>query len=406
MTSARPAQARSSEAVTAAASGGFDAVLCFGAVDWWYHNRGHFDLQLMRRIAGELPVLYVNSLAMRVPRPSEGSMFLRRIRRKLGSLARGLRAVEGDFHVLTAAYAPGPVTGRVARPLVRLQIRRALRRLGARRPAIWVTTPTAYPFLRRLPGRLLVYNRTDRYEEFPGVDRERIARYDRALKTRAYVTVYCSASLLERERAQCARAVFLDHAVDFERFAAPGEEEDPPELRAVPRPRAGFVGALDAHTFDPDFFLAVARRLPEVSFVLVGGSTLPEGWAPLPNVHRLGQKPYEEVPAYARACDVLFMTWRRSPWIEVCNPVKLREYLATGRPVVSTPFEELRRYEGAVHVAGEPEAFAEAIRRALAEARGSARAGERQALVRSPSWSRQADRALDLLREASAREGL
>src|SRR5690606_25451344 len=113
----------------------------------------------------------------------------------------------------------------------------------------------------------------------------------------------------------------------------------------------------DEATFDPPLFGAVAKALPDVHFVLVGDCTIDADWQRLPNVSLLGRRPYEEVPAYMAACDVLIMPWNRSEWIRACNPVKLKEYLAVGRPVVSTSFAELARYEGYVEVADGPEAF-------------------------------------------------
>ncbi len=61
----------------------YDGIICFGGEDWWYHNRGHYDMRMMRELSAHMPVLYINSLGMRVPRITEGSMFLRRIVRKL-----------------------------------------------------------------------------------------------------------------------------------------------------------------------------------------------------------------------------------------------------------------------------------------------------------------------------------
>jgi hypothetical protein len=98
------------------------------------------------------------------------------------------------------------------------------------------------------------------------------------------------------------------------------------------------------------------------------------------------------------ACDVLIMPWNRSPWVEACNPVKLKEYLATGRPVVSTPFPELRRYDGLVRIAADAGEFAEAIRAALLDP-GDAK--PRQERVRNESWSSKADL---ILRELAARQ--
>ncbi len=74
----------------------FDGVVCFGGSDWWYHNRAHYDLQMMRELRKRVPVLYVNSIGVRVPKLSEGGMFVRRVRRKLKSFAR-LRTDRSPF---------------------------------------------------------------------------------------------------------------------------------------------------------------------------------------------------------------------------------------------------------------------------------------------------------------------
>jgi glycosyltransferase involved in cell wall biosynthesis len=125
--------------------------------------------------------------------------------------------------------------------------------------------------------------------------------------------------------------------------------------------------------------------------VLVGACSLPPGWADLPNVHLLGQKDYGEVPQYMAACDVLIMPWNRSEWIEACNPVKLKEYLAVGRPVVSTPFPELARYEGYVRLATTGKDFAAAVREALA---GGTDAERLRARVREETWDAKTERVL------------
>ena len=141
----------------------------------------------------------------------------------------------------------------------------------------------------------------------------------------------------------------------------------PADVAVLKRPRVGFIGGIDAHTFDPPLFVEVARRLSDVEFALIGGCSLPENWCPLPNVSLLGRKPYDEVARYMAAMDVLIMPWNDSEWIKACNPIKLKEYLAVGRPVVTTDFPALGRYRDLVRVADGPAAFAAAIRQVLAE---------------------------------------
>ena len=110
--------------------------------------------------------------------------------------------------------------------------------------------------------------------------------------------------------------------------------------------------------------------------------------------------PYEDVPATMAAMDVLMMPWHRSEWIEACNPIKLKEYLATGRPVVSTDFPELRHYEGLVAVANEPERFAAAIRQAV-EQSDPALVERGRERIADATWTSRAAAALEELERRS-----
>ncbi len=378
--------------------GEFDGVICFGGLDWWYHNRGHYDLQMMRELSAHMPVLYVNSMAMRVPKVTEGRMFVKRVLRKLKSLRRGLVKVRPTFGVYSPVSIPGKLGTRLSRPFVPLQVRRAARAMGIRRPLVWVALPTAERFVDALSPVGVVYQRTDRMEAFAGIDSDFVSACNVALRERAAATLFCSRLLFEEERASCGHAVFLDHGVDFEPFERAGAAPNalPQDVADVPTPRVAFVGGIDAHTFDPPFFVDVARRMPDVHFVLVGSCSLPDDWCPLPNVHLFGQRPYEDVPGYMAAGDVLIMPWNKSPWVHACNPVKLKEYLAVGRPIVSTDFHELASYTGLVRVATTPEAFAAEIRDALDTPDSPDAIAARRDRVRGATWTR---RGLDLLDE-------
>ena len=102
----------------------------------------------------------------------------------------------------------------------------------------------------------------------------------------------------------------------------------------------------------------------------------------------LGRKPYEDVAHYMAAMDVLIMPWNNSEWIQACNPIKLKEYLATGRPVVTTDFPALGRYRDLVHVANDASTFATAIRWALDEPYDAEKA---RARVATEGWDAKAD---------------
>jgi glycosyltransferase involved in cell wall biosynthesis len=213
---------------------------------------------------------------------------------------------------------------------------------------------------------------------------------DKKLRACADLVLYCSRMLFDEEAGSCRQAAFVDHGVDFDQFSAAGDDAttEPEDVKSIAHPRVGYVGSMDAHTFDPKLFNEVVRLLPDMQFVMVGSSSLPVDWCTASNVHFLGQKDYSEVARYMAACDVLIMPWNNSDWIKACNPIKLKEYLATGRPVVTTPFDELKAWSDIVRVAEEADAFAAQIRAAVDENCDRAALRDR---VRHETWAAKAN---------------
>ncbi|MBL8565171.1 MAG: glycosyltransferase [Hyphomicrobiaceae bacterium] len=391
----RPADMSGSSGESHGAFRAFDGIICIGGEDWWYHNRGHFDFQIMRRLARRFPVLFVNSLGVRMPSLRDNRLFAERMTRKLKSLARGVVHVENGFWVFSPVTVPGATGQRLSSWALAPQIRLAAARAGIRRPLLWVHCPAGAALTEEIDAAAVVMQRTDRFEAFPEADSTVVARQIAHLKQRADLVVYAAPQLMRDEQSQVRRQVLVTHGLDVERFVAAGKaadardgRADPADIAHLPRPRVGFIGGIDAHTFDPPLFLEVARRLADVSFVMVGGTSLPEGWCSLPNVTFLGRKPYDEVAAYMAAVDCLVMPWNESEWIRACNPVKLKEYLAAGRPVVTTDFGALDGWRDLVTVAKGADAFAAAIRSSLAKPHDPA---PQRARIAGESWDGKAE---------------
>ncbi|MFC5911600.1 glycosyltransferase [Streptacidiphilus monticola] len=375
--------------------------VCFAAQDWWYHSRAHSDVQLMLHVARHRPVLFVNSIGMRMPLPGRSSKVLRRLLRKARSMARSLAFPVPElprFAVLSPVVLPfygWPTARAVNARLVAFQVRRAARKMGMRPDVVTVTVPTAVDAVRRLPHRTLVYNRSDRHSAFPEADQAAIAGLEQRLLREAAVVLYVSRELLAAEEdVTDGRAVFLDHGVDLDRFTPDGPEAA--ELSGVPHPRAGFFGALDDFVVDLALLERLAKERPDTHLVLVGGGDADlSGLAALPNVHLFGFQPHEAVPAFGRGFDVGLMPWHDNDWVRHCNPVKLKEYLALGLPVVSTDFPELRRYAeaGVAAASTDAESFLAAVDRALSvpPAQG---AEERRAFVAADTWEARAQEFL------------
>lgn len=345
----------------------YDGIICIGGSDWWYHNRGHFDFQVMRRLARSMPVLYVNSLGVRIPDPSNPTEFFGKISRKLTSLSRGVVNVENGFWVFSPISIPGEAGRKVSGFALAPQIRHAARRAGITKPLLWMHCPAGAGLAADLKPVATVMQRTDRFEAFPEGDPVQLTRQIDTIRKSAELVIYCAPHLMAEEEGQVSRQLLVTHGVDVETFVAEGSKKAPApaDVAAIPGPRVGFIGGIDAHTFDPDLFVSVAKRLPAINFVMIGGCSLPQGWCNLPNVRFLGRKPYDDVARYMAAMDVLIMPWNQSEWIKACNPIKLKEYLAVGRPVVTTDFPALDGWRDLVRTAPDAEKFAAEIQAAL-----------------------------------------
>jgi len=328
-----------------------------------------------------------------------GKRFAEKLFRKIRSIFRGLKKSDAGFWVYSPFTLPLHHISwarALNEAMLRYQMQRLTKKLRLRAPVVWVVCPAACDTAIKMEKAKLVYQRTDRYEDDPNVDRDTILGYDRKLKDNADITIYVNRLLYDKEAAQCKKALFLDHGVDYEMFArAELDSEKPDDIAGLSKPIVGYFGALDGHKLDAGFLEAVAERLPDMSFVFIGKPSLDcSGLSARKNVWMLGQKTYEQIPHYGKFFDVAILPWKISKWTEAANPIKFKEYLALGKPVVSTPaFTELGRYLDVVYVAESPEEFAECVRKAYAEDNAELVKKRRQRVARN-SWDAKAELVL------------
>ncbi|WP_319417173.1 glycosyltransferase [Marispirochaeta aestuarii] len=350
-------------------SGLYDGIICFGGEDWWYHNRGHFDLQMMREFSQNVPVLYINSLGMRIPRVNKDGAFLSRIFRKIRSMLKNFVRINDSFGVLSLISIPGYNHIWIIKKIMLYSIKRAQKKMGIDCPVIWAALPSCITLLNNIPYKALIYQRTDRFETEEDVDYTYSKNLDLNMKKRADITVFCTRHVYTAEKSACRDSVYIDHGVDFQKFAGAGDNNQYPDdlPKRNGKKIVGYVGGMDPITIDQELIKRVVENLPDYQFIFVGHDNLPENWCNHKNVFFAGKKPYEIIQFYMAASDILIMPWRQNKWIEACNPVKLKEYLATGRPIVSTYFPELDYYQGLVTVASTAEDFTEAIKSSVNE---------------------------------------
>ena len=357
------------------------------ASNWFEHPTSKHHV--MRLLSEQNHVVWVNYHASR--RPSLGTTDSRMILRRLRQIWAGPQRVAPSIDVVSPMLIPLPAS-RAARLFnarsVAARIRTVLRRLSPRPTQLWLFTPDAPELIDLLRPERVVYYCVDEFSAFTGYDAVLMDRLERCTLARADVVVTTSDDLQQRIAAERADALLVPHGVDIEHFAAatdgPGGAP-PTDIADVSAPILGYFGLISDYV-DLDLLADVARARPDWSIVLLGSIRCDVGvLGGLSNVHLLGGKPYAELPAYCRLFDVGLIPFRMNRLTKAVNPIKLREYLAAGLPVVSTPLPAVRAYEPAVRVAHATDEFIAACAAALCDRRGIA-AGQRQELVREESW--------------------
>jgi glycosyltransferase involved in cell wall biosynthesis len=375
-----------------------NSIICF-AHDW--EGDPTSKTHIMRILSRRNRILWVNSIAMR--RPTATGRDLRRIVFKLRRAFKGCREAEPNVFVTNPLVIPLPglpAAERLNTAILAASLRALSRRLGLQRPILWTFLPNVSRLVGRLRERMVVYHCVDEYSAFAGVPRQALIRMEEDLLRRADLVI-TSGEKLRDERARTNRNThFIPHGVDADHFARALDPtlEIPDDVRDVRRPVVGFFGLL-ADWVDIDLFRALAEARPDWSVVLLGKATTDvSALRGIPNVHILGQKPYEALPAYCRAFDVGIIPFRMNELTVRANPLKLREYLAAGLPVVSSPLPEVARYDGLVRLASTREEFLTAIEASLAE-RSEDRRRRRVEAMRAEGWGARVEQMSALIEE-------
>ena len=331
-----------------------ESIICFAGEDWWYHHP-HSKNHILKRLAQQNRVLFVNSLSMGLPSVSNPDFFLK-IRRKLKSYARWLKKVPEGLWVMTPIVLPfygSPWAQKLNRVLLSLQLRIAMRHCGMSKPIVWAAIPPAADAAEFLRPKLVIYQVSDKYDanEDSALSKDVIRELHRRLIDMAGAVLYSGRRLFD-EAGDVPHRVYLQQAVDYDHFANPAQETAG-EIASIPHPVLGYFGQMD-FVMDSELMTEVARRRPDWHWALIGLRSNTMQVADGPNIHFMGSKPYAELPRYLKHFDICVLPWNLgSTFTAYGSAIKVREYLATGKPVVMAPLFEyletpgLRFYKGA-----------------------------------------------------------
>jgi glycosyltransferase involved in cell wall biosynthesis len=267
----------------------------------------------------------------------------------------------------------------------------------------WYYTPMMLPFSKHLTPDVTVYDAMDELSKFKFAP-EHLLDYEQELIDRADLVFTGGSSLYEAKKDRHPNVHCFPSSVDRAHFCkARARLFDPADQEDLPRPRLGFYGVIDER-FDTELLAKVAEMRPNWSFVMVGPvvKISEEDLPKRPNIHYVGGKTYGELPSYLSGWDVALMPFAMNESTQFISPTKTPEYLAGGKPVVSTPIRDVVRHYGqleGVKIADNVDDFIAQCERAMELSRNpeSGWLAEADLLLSSSSWDTRQARMAGLI---------
>ena len=349
-------------------------------------------------------VIFVNSISMGLPGLAHKDL-LPRIKRKLGSYSKLARQTEDGITVVSPASVPffaSATVRKINRRLLGSQIKRLARRRGLIKPILWIAIPTAADMIGTLDESAVVYHVSDKYDANTmdhATDPALIRKLHEQAIDAADLIFYSGRKLFTEAERGCERSHLLEQGVDYDHWRRVGEESIAvaPEIAKIPRPRLGYFGAIEPWLVDQELIKRASRERPEWHWIFIGNKSRGLEIEDLPSVHFLPPVTYAELPAYAAGFDVCVLPWEtEQSFTSYGSAIKVREYLATGKPVVISPLPEYEPMRDVLRIARTRDDFLRLVEEALHE-NDAAAVARRQASVASGTWDARAEWVSNLI---------
>lgn len=256
----------------------------------------------------------------------------------------------------------------------------------------WYYTPMALNYSRHLQPEKVIFDCMDELSAFK-FSPPALKQRERELLSLCDLVFTGGDSLFQTKKNQHDAVYLFPSSIDYSHFsAARSALADPVDQQMIPYPRMGFFGVIDER-FDVQLLRDIATKKPDWHFVMLGPVVKidPASLPAMPNIHYLGMKTYNQLPAYISNWDVALILFALNESTRFISPTKTPEYLAAGKPVVSTPIADVVKAYGVknlVHIATSAETFVDAIKKAMVNREDHAWKSAVDADLASNSWDR------------------
>ncbi len=342
------------------------------------------------------PVLWVNTVGMRTPNPTLRDFKKAVFKLKnmmFGSGINSDRISENQINVCQPPMLPFlniPGTKSINKLSVYSTVNKRLNNLGMQSPIVVITAPNASDYIGLFKGLRTVYYCVDDFAEWPGLNKKLVQQMEKELIRKSDILIATSQNLFNKLSGQGKEVHLLTHGVDFDLFNNTQGEEHA-LLRNIPKPRVGYFGLFDDRS-DKDLIEAVAKKMPDISFIITGNiETDVSSLKGRENIFLTGSIPYKELPAMAKGWDVCMLPYKLNKLTDAIQPLKIKEYLATGKPVISTPIREALKLKDYVALAERVDNWQTEIRRLL-NGISLEMQKDREVYLKAESWEGKADK--------------
>ena len=348
---------------------------------------------LIKHLAKNRKVLWINSIGLRQPQLTwrDIKRAWQKLFAKKETMNRNNNVFSSQFNVLNPKTIPVPKSALmrfVASYLLVKQICPVAKKMGIDKPILWTSLPTAVDMIGKLGESQVVYYCGDDFGGLAGVDHQVVEQREQLLLQKADLVLVSSDAL--KQKLDSPYTYLLPHGVDYQLFSEPAEIS---KLLPLNQPIAGFYGSISQWLHQP-LLVDVIRQMPDWNFVFVGKPVVDiSQLTQFSNVFVFPEIPHDELPRFSQHWQVAMLPFVDNEQIQACNPLKLREYLATGKPVISTDFPALSPYKAFVHIVDNAQAMIDAIN----ASKDAVQNHEQQALVRQEDWSNRAKQVESLL---------
>ncbi len=360
--------------------------------DWFGENKTSSH-HIAERFAIRHKILYVECPGLRMPKGNTRDF--KKIFQKIWKCISKPRQIGKQFWVYTLFQIPlhrYALIRALNEKLILFSLKRAMQQLGFTKPLLWFHIPHLYMVPGKIPAKGIIYYCIDNYSALPDVNSGAVQFMDDEMTRKADLVFAVSEPVFQSKKLLARELLLSPHGVDFIHFnqAALSSLEIPYDVACISAPIIGFWGLIE-NRIDLDLVAYLAKQQPTWNFVLIGYVEDKDNPCTcLENVHFLGQRKFTELPGYARAFDVTMLPYRMDDFFYNCNPLKLREYLATGKPVVSLRNPEVEKYQDIVAIADDYADFAKKIAWSLEN--DTLEMAERRVIrMRAESWDQRVE---------------